>query len=390
MRLDGYRKADEDTDEHLERRPGRIKAVKEKELTSAEIVRRLEQLEKAAGSLSPHQNVDYSVPPTIRQYYGPRWANGGQTGPFVGRRMWTGQAGRFNRLCYECQSPEHFARECPVRLQQGPAPTENPEPPSVVNHIHCVARSPSNQPESVPDLRSPKKVKRCFYCDGEDHLLRLCPLLARPSPEYDLSTGKAEPVQAEQEEAKRQTKQRKRYVTIQVGSQDVSAWVNTTSPRSVVPTTMVELEDILEADEDLLARSDPQMLVVGTTLLRCKIDQEVYDILCLVADNVDEVSLGMDWLNHQRLVWDFGKGYLFINGHPLEIHHDKRPAAANRLVRGARPIEPSCGRLYSEKDSYPREANSDRRSNTEWRNPAVSGLSDPQLWKSPLRTDGTT
>src|SRR6218665_227666 len=129
MRLDGYRKADEDTDEHLERRPGRIKVVKEKELTSAEIVRRFEQLEKAVGSLSPHQKVDYSVPPTNRQYYGPRWANGGQTGPFVGRRMWTGQAGRFNRLCYECQSPEHFARECPVRLQQGPAPTENPEPP---------------------------------------------------------------------------------------------------------------------------------------------------------------------------------------------------------------------------------------------------------------------
>src|SRR6218665_1203017 len=249
--------------------------------------------------------------------------------------------------------------------------------------------TPSNKQESQPGPRSPKKVKRCFYCDGEDHLLRLCPLRARPSPECDLPAVKAEPVQAE-EEAKRPTKQRKRYMTIQVGSQDVSAWVNTTSPRSVVPTTMVELEDILEADDDLLARSDPQMLVVGTTLFRYKIDQEVYDIFYLVADNVDEGSLGMVWLKHQRLTWDFGKGYLFINGHPLEIHHDKRPAAANRLVRGARPIEPSCGRLYSEKDSYPREANSDRRTNTEWRNPAVSGLSGPQLWKPPSRTDETT
>src|SRR6218665_977244 len=237
--------------------------------------------------------------------------------------------------------------------------------------------TPSNKQESQPGPRSPKKVKRCFYCDGEDHLLRLCPLRARPSPECDLPAVKAEPVQAE-EEAKRPTKQRKRYMTIQVGSQDVSAWVNTTSPRSVVPTTMVELEDILEADDDLLARSDPQMLVVGTTLFRYKIDQEVYDIFYLVADNVDEGSLGMVWLKHQRLTWDFGKD-ISINGHPLEIRN-KRPAAASRLICGLRLIESSCLCLYSENDSYWREGNSNRRGNTEWRNSAVSGLSGSQLW----------
>lgn len=45
IRLKGYRKADEDSDGHSERRPGRMRADKEKELTNTELVRRIEQLE---------------------------------------------------------------------------------------------------------------------------------------------------------------------------------------------------------------------------------------------------------------------------------------------------------------------------------------------------------
>src|SRR6218665_2131529 len=86
MRLDGYRKAEEDSEKHVERRSGRLNAVKEADSERQALLRRPEQLEKAAGSLPPRPSADYSKPPTNRPYYGPRWAYRVYAGPFVSQK----------------------------------------------------------------------------------------------------------------------------------------------------------------------------------------------------------------------------------------------------------------------------------------------------------------
>lgn len=116
MRLDGYRKAEEDTEKHEARRSGRVNAVGEDESARKALLRRMEQLERKIRSMAARKTGDGYSAPTNCQDYGSRWNNCGRTGPFAGQQMENGYGGRLNRLYYDCQSPEHLARYCPLRL----------------------------------------------------------------------------------------------------------------------------------------------------------------------------------------------------------------------------------------------------------------------------------
>jgi len=135
--------------------------------------------------------------------------------------MGNSDARHINHLCYmyECQSPEHLARNCPLRLEQGTTLAENLEPSAVVNRIRCVTWSPNNKPEQ-PCFDPQRKWNGVFTATGGPPG---APQSASGSTlAWVLPSTNAEVAQEDKTKEKRLTNQRKRYVTIQVGYQDVS------------------------------------------------------------------------------------------------------------------------------------------------------------------------
>jgi len=54
--------------------------------------------------------------------------------------------------------------------------------------------------------------------------------------------------------------------------------------------------------------------VVGEVVLNVKIGDLVLPTRFVVSDNITEPMLGVDWLRSNRMIWDFAKDILLING----------------------------------------------------------------------------
>lgn len=127
MRLEGYRRADADSEERSERRNGKVRATTEAESELETLRRRVEQMEQMANRPPRPPRPRYPAaywPPQPPTYPNNQFSG---TNAYDNRpQQLTGN----DRRCYECQAPDHFARNCPMRAgatNYQPGPTEAPD-----------------------------------------------------------------------------------------------------------------------------------------------------------------------------------------------------------------------------------------------------------------------
>ena len=397
MRLDGYQKAEVDGDGQSERRPGRIKAVKETESTMEALLRRLEELEKKAKQRSSATQPSNDSNGTWRDrtvsmddrrlnVNGNDWRDSqrcyicnmqGHLARACPCRQPTNEEARpSTRRCYECHAMGHLARDCPRRQQQGTTSLDMSGQPGNANPISGQVfairnsfqkrnTSERNCRSRMTRLRRPPfgkewrsrclNVRReefsCFYCGDRGHRIRYCPVRERssreeshslsPEPREECSSAPSEPTTGQS------ITRSCMYLEVLIGDQRVLATIDTGSTFSIVPTAWVKPDEVKCCEASLLAVNGTNLRVKGETVLSCQIDGCSFDISCFVVDDVDEMILGLDWMERHDVICSFGKRSLQVNGQSLTVHRRKTNAGCCRRIYGPFPCQ-SGGRLYGE------------------------------------------
>jgi len=90
---------------------------------------------------------------------------------------------------------------------------------------------------------------------------------------------------------------------------------------------------------NLRAANDTLIQIDGQTHLTVSIGKQRLPSTFLASPNVDEIILGRDWLQQNRVVWDFGKNQVSINNQPCEIHPKNRETPRCKHCRVGANVE---------------------------------------------------
>jgi len=109
------------------------------------------------------------------------------------------------------------------------------------------------------------------------------------------------------------------YIKAQIGRHSAVCLVDTGSKKCVLPRRLND-GSLLEAAECLFfAANGTTINVVGEKTLNVQVGNLTIPTRSLVSDNVTEPMLGVNWLGSNRVIWDFAKDVLLVNGRKFEL-----------------------------------------------------------------------
>ena len=115
------------------------------------------------------------------------------------------------------------------------------------------------------------------------------------------------------------------YLKIIVSYKCHWALLDTGGEVSIAPKSVVHDESIFPSTQSLRAANGSSINVVGEAVLPIQIRDKLFPLHCLVAENVSEIILGLDWLNANAGVWNFRNKTLSLNGETFSIKEIEEP-----------------------------------------------------------------
>ena len=109
------------------------------------------------------------------------------------------------------------------------------------------------------------------------------------------------------------------YLGMSLLGKEVQCLVNTGCELTLVPKDLVSRFTNIEGRPSIRrvwAANNTPIRIEGEVRLLFELDEKCLWTIALVSENVEEVKLGIDWLEVNNCVWDFKTGQLCINGQP--------------------------------------------------------------------------
>ena len=172
---------------------------------------------------------------------------------------------------------------------------------------------------------------RCFECREVGHHGRSCPNRQRTPPE---ASNERDPEETEPKsvDVRYIHGGTSAYLPLIVNGQSRMAVIDTGSQQSLVPASLVHARDIVGSPQLLRAVNGTDVKVLGQTNLHCQAADYMFDIPCLVAENVPEVILGLDWLLREHAQWNFGDHSIQILNHVLPLNIQRSSGKCRKIT----------------------------------------------------------
>lgn len=142
---------------------------------------------------------------------------------------------------------------------------------------------------------------------------------------------------------------------------------------------MIRTGDLTASNQLLYAANGTAIRVVGEATLRCRIGDLEVEAPCLVTAQITELILGLDWLEKQRVRWNFGDRRISLGHQSFPIYDQPRGGHCRRIV-AVRDVRVPA---YSEMDVETYAVMSNLKSDT------VHWATRPEVLESGLIVAGT-
>lgn len=271
MRLEAYRKADLGYRETTELRPGRVKTVKESELVTEATLRKILREEQRQHDKETRDRLD--------------------------------------RLEGFCKQPFAWA-----------GPPASDREPSAQWSIGKERRVRSGR-HGGWHSNSERPARRCYLCDDHTHLAKECPYPRQQS------TGPTQDTHLHHVQGCSNA-----YLPLRVRGKSVRALIDSGSQMSLVPARLVRPKDMVPSNQSLSAANGTPIRVLGETTLRCEAGDYQFETPCLVTAQINELILGLDLLETQKVQWNFGEQWLRIQDHTFSLLSQQRSGQCRKIA----------------------------------------------------------
>jgi len=167
-------------------------------------------------------------------------------------------------------------------------------------------------------------------------MARNCP----KAEKKDEEAAPAENVRGIKGPDRRQMKDHLVYLKAWLGKRGVQFLIDTGCERSLTPRKFIGDSRLEPAECRLFAANGTVINVVGEVVMNVQIGELVPPTQFVVSDNITEPMLGVDWLRCNRMIWDFAKDILFINGKVFHLLPGTKSDSCQRVVATKKVIVP--------------------------------------------------
>jgi len=168
--------------------------------------------------------------------------------------------------------------------------------------------------------------------------------MARNCPKAEIKEGEATPVKnvrGIKGPDTRQMKDHPLYLKAWLEKKGVQFLIDTGCERSVTPRKFIGDSRLEPAECRLFAANGTVINVVSEVVMNVKIGEWVLPTRFVVSDNITEPMLGVDWLRGNRMIWDFAKDILMINGQVFHLIPGEKSDSCRRVVAAEKVVVPA-------------------------------------------------
>ena len=125
---------------------------------------------------------------------------------------------------------------------------------------------------------------------------------------------------------------REAYLEVQLGSQRVLALLDSGCEQSVVGWTLIK-KVLLEPTNKKLSTADgTDIPLLGETTIYFSVSGLETSCRVVVTNVLTELILGMDWLQRNQCVWDFGSNTFVIKGHQGRLSCRRAKQTVRKII----------------------------------------------------------
>ena len=178
-------------------------------------------------------------------------------------------------------------------------------------------------------IRVLTEKKACYFCDLSSHFFRDCPLKVTQPVEDGKDANKLDKA-ITCGSLGRHTKEA--YLEIEVNGRYYNCLLDTGSHVIIFPYTMVKGIKLHPPTTDLKAANGWSIPLLGETTVKVVRNGRTIKLQGVVTEHMDEVILGLTWLQEQVAVWDFKTGHQTIEGETHLLLDGEDAMICRRLV----------------------------------------------------------
>jgi len=184
----------------------------------------------------------------------------------------------------------------------------------------------------------------CFGCGEPGHFRRDCPHLQSDERNYSHTAKPPDQVRGVLDGS--YESEGKVYLRARIDGRIRYCLLDTGCELTVIPAKLVGKRKLYQANKSLIAANGTQIPISGWTTLQAYVGNSLLEINGLVTEHVQDIMLGIDWLQENRILWDFVRKEVIIEGQRHRLcTRQSRHVWCRRIMVGEDTVVPPMSQM---------------------------------------------